>query len=185
MPLPILEHVVRTGLERDRSLRPLAIVPDTSELYLRRAEPADAPEIHQLLEQFVAVGQLLPRTLKQIYRTIRDFVVAVEGDRIVGCAALRIYSAEIAEIGALAVAPDLQGRGVGRRLVEALVRDAEMLGLRRIFALTLQEEFFGRIGFGRTLVTEFPEKVAADCAGCARRAACREIAVARTLVSDV
>lgn len=184
VPLPVLEQAIRSGLEQDRAARPLSLVQDGSALHLRRAEPSDAREIHELLEQFVAVGQLLPRTLEQIYRTIRDFVVAVEDGRIVGCAALRIYSADTAEVGALAVMPAKQGTGIGRRLVEALVHDAELLRLRRVFALTLQQEFFGRIGFAVGSIADFPEKVAADCAGCARRAACREITVIRTLVSD-
>ena len=179
--LPLLEKVVRRGLEQSRATRPLAIVPDGSALHLRRAEPSDAKEIHELLEMFVAHGQLLPRTLKQVYRAIRDYVVAVEDGRIVGCAALKIYSAQVAEVGALAVAADRQGGGVGRRLVEALVHDAGMLGLQRVFALTLQDGFFHRLGFETTLVSEFPEKVAADCSTCARRATCTEIAVARTL----
>ena len=180
--LPVFDQVVRTGLEEARAIRPLAIVPDDmSQLYLRRAEPSDAREIHELLEHFVAHGQLLPRTLRQVFRTIRDYVVAIEGGRIVGCAALRIYSADVAEIGALAVAAERQGTGIGRRLVEALVHDAELLGLRRVFALTLRTDFFHRLGFGTTLVTEFPEKVAADCMSCARRTTCREVAVARSL----
>jgi amino-acid N-acetyltransferase len=180
-PLPVLERVVRSGLERARATRPLAIVPDGSALYLRRAEPGDAREIHALLERFVAHGQLLPRTLKQVYRTIRDFVVAIEEDRIVGCGALRIYSADVAEIGALAVASDRQGSGIGRRVVDALVHDARLLGLRRVFALTTSDAFFHRSGFETTVVAEFPEKVAADCTGCTRRATCNEIAVAITL----
>lgn len=180
-PLPVLAGVVRQGLEQARARRPLSIVPDGSTLFLRRAEPSDAHEIHELLEVFVAHGQLLPRTLKQIYRTIRDYVVAIEGERITGCCALRIYSADVAEIGALAVAPDRHGIGIGRRLVETLVHDAGTLGLRRVFALTLEDGFFHRLGFEATTLSEFPEKVAADCSSCARRATCREIAVARTL----
>lgn len=179
--LPVLEHVVRSGIEHARAARPLAIVGSGPALYLRRAEPSDAREIHALLETFVAHGQLLPRTLKQVYRTIRDYAVAIADGRIVGCAALRIYSAEVAEIGALAVAPDRHGGGIGRRLVETLVHDARTLGLRRVFALTLQDGFFHRLGFETTLISEFPEKVAADCSSCARRATCNEIAVAYTV----
>ncbi|HSK19062.1 MAG TPA: N-acetyltransferase [Longimicrobiales bacterium] len=181
--LPVIEHVVRHGLEQARAKRPLSIVPDGSALYLRRAEPSDAREIHELLEVFVAHGQLLPRTLRQVYRTIRDYVVAIEDGRIVGCAALRIYSADVAEVGALAVAAEKHGSGIGRRLVETLVHDAGMLGLRRVFALTLQDGFFHRLGFETTVVSEFPEKVAADCSTCARRATCAEIAVARNVTN--
>lgn len=175
-----VDHIVRRGLEQARESRRVAIVRDDG-LFMRRAEPADAQEIHELLEQFVAPGMLIPRTLKQVYRTIRDFVVAVEDGRIIGCAALRIYSADVAEIGALAVSGARQGGGIGGRLVEALLHDAELLGLRRVFALTTSDVFFHRLGFETTVIAEFPEKVAADCTACARRAACAEIAVALTI----
>jgi amino-acid N-acetyltransferase len=86
-------------------------------------------------------------------------------------------------VGALAVAKSHQGTGLGSRIVETLVHDARALGLQRVFALTLQERFFNRLGFETTNISEFPEKVAADCTGCARRATCNEIAVACTLVT--
>ncbi|MEX1183470.1 MAG: N-acetyltransferase [Gemmatimonadota bacterium] len=180
MALPVLDQIVRSGLEQARESRRVAVVRDDG-LFVRRAEPADARELHALLENYVAPGMLLPRTLRQVYRSIRDFIVVIDHGRIIGCAALRIYSAELAEIGALAVAAGHQGAGLGRRLVETLVHDAHALGLQRVFALTLQDAFFHRIGFETTLISEFPEKVAADCSTCARRAACAEIAVARTL----
>lgn len=176
-----VDDIARRDLEQARESRRVAIVRDDG-VFMRRAEPADAKELHELLEQFVAPGMLIPRTLKQVYRTIRDFIVAIEDGRIVGCAALRIYSADLAEVGALAVSDERQGTGVGRKLVEALVHDAQLLGLRRVFALTTSDGFFHRIGFETTLVSEFPEKVAADCVTCARRSTCGEIAVARTLM---
>jgi hypothetical protein len=71
-----------------------------------------------------------------------------------------------------------QGTGLGRRAVETLVHDARALGLQRVFALTLQDRFFHRLGFETVAISEFPEKVAADCSTCSRRATCAEIAVA-------
>jgi amino-acid N-acetyltransferase len=180
MALPVLDRIVRNGLEQARESRRVAIVRDDG-LFVRRAEPSDAREIHDLLENYVAEGMLIPRTLKQVYRSIRDFVIVVDGDRIIGCGALRIYSAELAEVGALAVFDGYQGTGLGRRIVETLVHDARALGLQRVFALTLQDGFFHRLGFETVNIGAFPEKVAADCSTCARRAGCREIAVAISL----
>jgi amino-acid N-acetyltransferase len=180
MALPVLDRIGRRRLEQARESRLVAIVRDDG-VFVRRAEPADAQELHALLEQFVAPGMLLPRTLKQVYQSIRDFVVVVDSGRIVGAGALRIYSAELAEIGALAVATDHQGSGLGGRIVETLVHDARALGLHRVFALTLRDTFFHRLGFETVPIAKFPEKIAADCVGCARRAACIEIAVALTL----
>lgn len=178
--LPMLDSVVRSRIEQARESRLVAIVRD-DDVFVRRAEPSDAREIHELLEKYVAPGMLIPRTLKQVYRSIRDFVVVIEAGRIVGCGALRIYTAEIAEIGALAVAESHRGTGLGKRVVETLVHDARALGLHRVFALTLQDVFFHRLGFETTNISAYPEKVAADCVTCTRRSTCNEIAVALTL----
>jgi amino-acid N-acetyltransferase len=148
---------------------------------MRRAEQADAAQVHALLEQFVVRQVLLPRTLEQVTRTIADFVVATEHDRIVGSASLRLYSAELAEIGALAVAEELHGAGIGRCLVEMQLEHARSIGVRRVFALTLEDGFFHRLGFEATTITEFPQKVAIDCTSCTRRSACMELTVALSL----
>jgi amino-acid N-acetyltransferase len=126
---------------------------------------------------------LLPRTLEQVNRTIRDYVIAIEDGKVVACGALRIYSSATAEVGALAVAAHCQGLGLGRHVVEALVEDARLLGIGQVFALTLQVEFFRKVGFEPTVVSQFPEKVAADCDQCSRRSHCVEVAVARTLTN--
>jgi amino-acid N-acetyltransferase len=179
--LPLLDDAVRIRLETHRAQRTVSVLRlyDAAAVRLRRAEPADAVAIHALLEQYVAEGVVLPRSLQQIYRAIRDFVIAEEDGMVVGCGALRIYNPGLAEVGALAVAPRLQGQGVGRRVVETLIEDARALGIERVFALTMQVEFFGRLEFAPVAVSEFPEKIATDCAACPRRAHCPEIAVAR------
>lgn len=182
--LPLLQDAAKLRLETwlaQRTVSVLEFQEPRPAVRLRRAEPVDAPAIHALLAQYVADGVMLPRTLEQIYRSIRDFVIAEEDGRLVGCGALRIYHAGLAEVGALAVAPAVQGRGVGRRVVETLLEDARALGIERVLALTLQVEFFGRLGFEVQPVERFPEKIAADCRGCARRAQCPEIAVTRSV----
>jgi amino-acid N-acetyltransferase len=152
---------------------------------LRRAAPADAPVIHALLENWVQEGRLLPRTLGQVYRSIRDFTVAMHGDTIVGCAALRVYPGNLGEVCALAVAAEWQGRGIGRRIVEALVDEAAELGMQRVFALTMEETFFHRAGFRTVPIAGFPDKIAQDCTSCERRSRCVEIAVVMDLDSKV
>jgi amino-acid N-acetyltransferase len=182
--LPHFDTEVRLELERQRSQCPVTVlVPPATErrITMRRATPKDAAGIHALTEQFVGDGLLLPRTLEQVNRTIRDYVIAIEDGTVVGCGALRIYSSQSAEVGALAVSESCRGLGLGRHIVDALVADAKLLGIRRVFALTMQVEFFGKVGFDATNVAEFPEKIAADCNQCARRASCVEVAVAKSL----
>jgi amino-acid N-acetyltransferase len=178
--LPVLELTPRARLEQARGARTerhLSLHTDTESFVLRRAQPADAVTIHALLEEFVKQERLIPRTLDQVYRSIRDFIVAVEHGRIVGSGALRIYSDQLAEVAALAIAPTMQGHGIGRRIVEALLAEGEELGIPRIFALTTEEGFFHKLGFRTIPIAEFPEKIAQDCTTCERRHKCVEIAV--------
>jgi amino-acid N-acetyltransferase len=148
---------------------------------LRRATDGDVDVVFELLDGYVRQGLVLPRTRTHVASMIHDFVVAWDGVDIVGCAALRRYSPLLAEVGGLAVAAHWQGQGIGRLLVEALIEEAIASDCTRVFALTLQEAFFHRLGFRTTLVTEFPEKLARDCAVCARREHCIEICVVRDL----
>jgi amino-acid N-acetyltransferase len=70
-----------------------------------------------------------------------------EGRPIVGCGALHVLWDDIAEVRTLAVAPEMSGRGIGHRLLDALVGRARDLGLRRVFCLTFEVDFFRRHGF--------------------------------------
>ena len=76
-----------------------------------------------------------------------DAGLASDGPRIVGCGALHVLWDDIAEVRTLAVAPEAAGRGIGRRLLETLVNRARNLGLRRVFCLTFEVDFFRRHGF--------------------------------------
>ena len=90
-------------------------------------------------------------------------------------------SRQLAEVVALAVREEAQGLGIGRMLVERVGEEARALGVGTIFALTLQDSFFHRLGF-RTVPKElFPVKVWADCRSCPSRDACMEIAVEREI----
>jgi amino-acid N-acetyltransferase len=148
---------------------------------LRRAVVTDADVVFELLDGYVKQGLVLPRTRAHVAGMIEDFMVAWDGVDIVGCAALRRYSPLLAEVGGLAVAAHWQGQGIGRLLVEALIDEATASDCTRVFALTLQESFFHRLGFRTTNITAFPEKIARDCAVCTRRNACPEICVVRDL----
>lgn len=149
---------------------------------VRTARVADMAQVAPIINGFAARGLMLPKTQDQLFRTFREFVLAIDGnDRVIGCAALRVYSPDLAELSALAVDEDAHGRGIGRRLVEAVVQQAAELGIRRLFAMTLEETFFHRLGF-RTVPKElFPQKIAADCNSCVKRHACPEITVVRVI----
>lgn len=148
------------------------------DITVRAARISDMRQVESLVNGFARDNLMLPKTYDQLARLFREFVVAVDpADRVVGCGALRVYGEELAEIASLAVDESVHGAGIGRRLVESLTAEARGLGLRRVFALTLQEAFFRRLGFRSVPRENFPGKVWADCRSCPKLHACDEIAV--------
>lgn len=149
-------------------------------VYVRPASIGDMLQVEPMINGFAAQNLMLPKTREQLVRLFREFVVASdEHGRVVGCGGLRIFSPTLAEVISLAVAPETQGLGLGGRIVERLVEDAETLGITTVFALTLRDGFFHRLGF-RTVPKEmFPAKVWSDCRNCPKLTACDEIAVVK------
>ena len=149
---------------------------------IRRARPSDVPAIHALIHRYAGRDLLLPRPLTDIYERIRDFWVAVDGGQVVGCAALRIWWHDLAEVRSLAVAPSAEGHGNGAKLVEAVAAEATRFGVKNLFALTRIPDWFGRNGFEAVDRAVLYHKVWGDCASCPKRDACDEVAVVRPLV---
>jgi len=151
---------------------------------IRRARPADAPAIAALIAGYSRQGLLLPRSPDQIQATIREFLVAHEGGRVVGSVALEFYGPRrngLAEIRSLAVAEDSRSSGLGGRLLEAAVKRAGRQGIARVFAVTRSAEFFERHAFVRARGGIPPEKVARDCAVCPKAGGCTLQALSRNL----
>lgn len=143
-----------------------------------RARLEHVDGMHALVSEFAARGLMLPKSREQLWRHVREYFVMEGSDGgVLGCGGLRIYTPELAEIVGLAVDEEAHGRGVGRRLVERLEAEAEGLGIRRLFAMTLTEGFFRRLGFRTVERATIPEKEEADCRGCFKRAVCREVAM--------
>ncbi len=128
------------------ALRPSTSAPFVP-MEIRRAIERDAPAIRALIDLYVADGTLLPRSEDFIASHADHFVVAIRRGRVVGCAHLDEYAPSLAELRSLAVAPDAQGMGVGRSLVAAVEDLARRRGYRTVFAVSNDEEFFGKYGF--------------------------------------
>jgi len=141
---------------------------------VRRARPSDSQHILRLLQPYVLRGELLPRTLSEVSRTIDTWVVAQEGDTILGCGSLVVYTSDLSEVRSLAVAADRRGQGIGQAIMDKLVDVARQQGVRRLFALTRAVPFFLQAGFERIDMREIPEKVWRDCAPCPLRDRCDE-----------
>jgi len=148
---------------------------------IRKAILQDARQIHRLLLTYAKDGIVLPRSLMEIFEAIRDFYVFVDGDQVVGAAALNICWEDLAEVRSLVVHEDYNGRGIGRHLVEACLSEARQLGIGRVFALTYQQVFFEKLGFRVIEKSELPQKIWGDCIKCAKFPECDEIAMSLEL----
>ena len=125
---------------------------------------------------------MLHRSLESVYDSLREFYVAEDGEgRVIGCVAVDVFWADLAEIKSLAVAVEYRSKGAGRKLVAAAVEDARRLGIKRLFALTYETDFFTRNGFDRIDRETLPEKVWRECIACPKADACDEIAMLRRL----
>jgi amino-acid N-acetyltransferase len=115
-------------------------------LAVRRARTADVTGIKDLVDKY-AGRVLLAKDLVTLYEDVQEFRVVELDGRGVGCGALHVLWADLAEIRTVAVDPALSGRGIGHLLVDSLLATARELGVRRVFVLTFEREFFGRHGF--------------------------------------
>jgi len=151
---------------------------------IRPARIADVPGIAALVGRFAGRGEILPRTTEDIYQTVREWVVAEQVGQIVGCGALVILWADLAEIRSLVVAPETQGMGMGRALIDALTAQAAELDIPQVFALTRKTGFFLKLGFRVVPRDSLPRKIWKDCVTCTKFVGCDEVAVVRPVGQD-
>lgn len=145
----------------------------------RSALVGDAQQVSALVATYSGDGTLLPRSYGEICENIRDFVVVEDKDKIIACGALHIYGSHLAEVRSIAVAPAAQGRGAGRRIVKALLKEARRQRITRICLFTRIPEYFSRLGFAQAPREEIPDKLYKDCLVCPRLDHCDEIAMVR------
>ena len=122
-----------------------------SEYIVRAAGPEDAKRVRRLIAPYVKQRKLLDRTEEEIAALLVNGFVAVAGRRIVGVAAIEVYSKKLAEIQCLAVAEDYHGRGVGRELVTKCVERARELRIFELMAISASEGFLQACGFDFSL----------------------------------
>jgi amino-acid N-acetyltransferase len=151
-------------------------------VHTRKAILPDVQRIHAIIRPYAEVGTLLPRTIAELNENVRDFVVAEEDGQIIGCGALHLYGMHLAEIRTIAVVPTAKGCGAGRKLVEALLDEAENHRVTCVCLFTRIPEFFSHMGFAAATREELPDKIYKDCVHCPNLYACDEIAMVRGLI---
>ncbi|MBT9581858.1 N-acetyltransferase [bacterium] len=151
-------------------------------LEIRKARLEDVPGIAELVNNYANQGLMLSKRQVDLYEQVREFVVVVtSAQQLLGCGALRLVWHNLAEVRSLAIAEVAKGTGLGRRIVDELLKEASQLGLAKVFALTYQVDFFEKLGFHVVDKSGFPQKVWLDCNLCPKQTCCDEVAVLRIL----
>jgi len=135
---------------------------------LRKAQICDVKTIHKLITISASKGEILPRSLTDVYHCLRDFFVFCDDEttEIVGICAMCIVWENLAEIRSLYVKEKRRRYGIGKRLVTACIDEALSLGSFRLFTLTYEKDFFEHMAFKVSDRSNLPEKIWADCFRC-------------------
>ncbi len=148
---------------------------------IRKARIPDVKTMQTLVNSYAESGQMLARTLNDLYEGLRDFSVFEENGSVVGVCALHVSWDGLAEIRSLAVRPDRVKKGIGKALVGHCLAEAKALGVGRVFVLTYQSPFFRSLGFSDLDKKELPHKIWTDCLNCVKFPDCDESALMITL----
>jgi amino-acid N-acetyltransferase len=114
---------------------------------IRAARTSDVRMIRELIDTYAPGGRLLSKNTVTIYEDVQEFVVAERDGVVVGCGALHVMWEDLGEVRTVAVLPEFKGSGLGSRILDTLLDRALVLGLKRLFCLTFETEFFARHGF--------------------------------------
>lgn len=148
---------------------------------IRRANTEDVDSIYNLTASMASQGLMLPRSKYKIVTSLASFFVAVEKEsgKVIACGSLAPLWTDLCEICALAVHPVWQGRGIGKLLVEDLLKEARRIKVNQIITLTYQVKFFKKQGFEVRDKDDFPRKLWRECLECPKLEHCDETAMIR------
>jgi amino-acid N-acetyltransferase len=116
-------------------------------LVIRSANTSDVEAITRIAEPLVQERILLGKEMVEFYEAIQEFVVAELEGEVVGFGALHVMWRDLAEVRTLAVDQNYKRRGIGAAMLRELLERARLLGVRRVFCLTFEVEFFQSHGF--------------------------------------
>jgi amino-acid N-acetyltransferase len=181
-------------LPEEKRVRDPNLVPDGQEdrtrpFFLRKAKISDVRDILNLVNGFAGQNLMLARGPQYIFENVRDFVVAVtevpsakktepadpQANRIIACASLHVLWEDVAEVRSIAIQPDCQNMGLGKKLIDFLKTDGKRLGVKTLFTFTLAEDFFTALGFVRKKRESLPSKVWGECSRCPKFFKCDEV----------
>jgi len=147
----------------------------------RKAVPEDVEPLYEMIKGYAERGIMLPRSREILHRQLEHFVVAEVDGEVVGCGSLCRLGNDLVEVRSLGISEGHKGLGIGSRLLDRLVEEAEKQQIPKVMALTYEVSFFLKNGFVVVEKEIFPEKVWTDCVHCSKQDCCDEIAVLKEL----
>jgi amino-acid N-acetyltransferase len=150
-------------------------------LQIKKATIRDVSSIYSLVNECAKKDAMLPRSLNEIYENLRDFFICSDKGKIIGTSALHILWDNLAEIRSIAVLREYQNKGIGKKLVKECLKEAKVLRIKKVFALTYNQSFLKKLGFKNINKNNLPQKIWGDCIKCPKFPKCDEVAVIKTI----
>ncbi len=114
---------------------------------VRAAQTKDVRAIRELIDLYSLQRRLLEKETVTLYESVQEFTVAEREGKVIGCGALHVMWEDLAEVRTLAVFEEYRGKGIGAMMLQEIFNRAHALGVKRIFCLTFETDFFSRHGF--------------------------------------
>ena len=147
------------------------------DIVFRDAKFSDVESVLELINGYATAGLMLARSRNSLYENLFDFVLAEKDGKIIGVGALHFVWDELGEIRSLAVQEWFKNQGIGRKIVEILTEKARVVGVKRLFVLTYEKDFFAKLGFNFVSHESVPQKMWKECINCTKFPNCDEIAM--------
>lgn len=151
-------------------------------MLIRKAKIGDVESMHKLVNYYANKKEMLPRSLNDLYENIRDFFIVEKKGKIIACCALHIAWGDLAEVKAMAISPRWQRKGLGSALLDKCFEEAELLGIKKVFALTYKPKFFIKHGFKQVKRESLPHKIWSECINCPLFPDCNEVPMAKKII---
>ena len=114
---------------------------------VRPAKTTDVKSIRAIIDQYALQRRLLSKDTVKLYEDVQEFFVADNDGKVIGCGALHVLWEDLGEVRTVAVDEGFRRQKIGNQILEAITNRANSLGLKRLFCLTFETEFFSQHGF--------------------------------------
>ncbi len=114
---------------------------------IRPARTSDIKAIRKIIDTYSLQRRLLSKETVMLYESVQEFFVAEKDNEIIGCGALHVLWEDLGEVRTVAVNEAFRGQKIGHQILNEIIERAKSLGLKRLFCLTFETEFFGKHGF--------------------------------------